>query len=388
MSRDLRDKTESVATSRGAPPEPLRVVHVVAPARYGGLERVVQALSAGQAAAGERVQVVAILERRGEHPFVSAVRSAGVRVAVLRMPRRGYINEYRQLRELIREVTPDVVHTHGYRPDILASRAARAERVPVVATSHGFSYGAWRNRLYEWLQRRAFRSFDAVVAVSRPMSEMLRSAGVPARLLHVVPNGLSDEVVYDRARARELLGIPAEAFRIGWVGRFAWAKAVDIFIESVALIQDVPWTASIIGTGEGEAEARALAERLGVAARIQWHGYVADAGHSLAAFDAMVISSRTEGTPISLLEAMRAQVPLITTSVGGIPDVVSEAHAWLVPPHDPNAIAAAVRDVWSRPTERVTRTAAAFNRLRSFGVEQWVESYERVYRSVLGSTSA
>ena len=99
------------------------------------------------------------------------------------MPGRAYLRERAAIARLLREVRPDVVHTHGYRPDVLDAGVARGQGIAVVTTVHGFTGGGWKNRVYEWLQCRAFRRFDAVVAVSRPLVGLLERRGHPVSLV-------------------------------------------------------------------------------------------------------------------------------------------------------------------------------------------------------------
>src|SRR5437879_12795654 len=99
---------------------------------------------------------------------------------------RAYWRERRAVAALCRRIRPDVIHTHGYRPDVVDASVARRLGIPVVTTVHGFTGGGWKNRCYEWLQRRAFRRCDAVVAVCRTLVVGLARGGVPrGRLMDV-----------------------------------------------------------------------------------------------------------------------------------------------------------------------------------------------------------
>jgi glycosyltransferase involved in cell wall biosynthesis len=119
-----------------------------------------------------------------------------------------------------------------------------------------------------------------------------------------------------------------------------------------------------------------------VQARITWHGTVASAGRLMQAFDCFVLSSRTEGTPIVLLEAMAARVPVVATRVGGVPDVVTENEALLVPREDPEAIGHAIRRIITDPASAAQRAEAALHRLADFQPEPWLEKYESVYAAI------
>jgi glycosyltransferase involved in cell wall biosynthesis len=116
---------------------------------------------------------------------------------------------------------------------------------------------------------------------------------------------------------------------------------------------------------------------------------VTEAAPLFPAFDVFVLSSRTEGTPIVLFEAMAAGVPVVATAVGGVPGVVSPAEAVLIPPGDPASLAAAIRTTLRDPAAARERTRAARQRLeREFGAQPWLERYDVVYRRVARGRAA
>jgi glycosyltransferase involved in cell wall biosynthesis len=118
--------------------------------------------------------------------------------------------------------------------------------------------------------------------------------------------------------------------------------------------------------------------------RVHFHGSREGAASLFRAFDVWVLSSRSEGTPMVLFEAMAAGVPIVATDVGGVGDVVSEVEACLVPPEDPEALAACVRDIYAGRLHTRERVKAAGTRLlEHFGTEQWIERHVEVYRSLL-----
>ena len=157
----------------------LSIVHALAPAPFGGLETVLRHLATGLQAAGEDVTVAPILSPGDaeEHPFLRSLEQTGVRLEPLLITGRGYLAERRGIRELLQRVRADVLHTHGYRPDVVDSGVAARAGIPRVTTVHGFTGGGRKNRLYEALQRRTFRRFDAVVAVSAKLEAELESLG-------------------------------------------------------------------------------------------------------------------------------------------------------------------------------------------------------------------
>jgi len=367
------------------------ILHVVAPAEFGGLERVVQMLTGGLRGLDHEVHVAAVLPAAtaGE-PFLAPLASAGVFTHRIAVSGRAYRRERAAIEAVCRAVRPDAVHTHGYRPDVVDAGVARHLQIPVVTTAHGFTGGPLRNRVYEYLQRRAFRRFDAVVAVSRSLTAHLMRAGVSKTRIHTVPNAWHRRSsALDRATARRLLGLPAEGFVAGWVGRLSGEKGPDILVDALPHLHGLPLTVSVMGSGVDQLSLQQRARELGVAERLRWHGIVPDADRLFAAFDVCVLSSRTEGTPMVLFEAIAAGVPVVATSVGGVPDVVSREEAVVVRPGDPAALAAGIRDVYEETAASAQRAERARIRLqRDFDVGPWLERYVDIYRRVTRRAAA
>lgn len=359
------------------------VLHLLAPAAVGGLESVVASLSSGQAARGRDVSVGMVLDRNpGDHPFVDRLRDAGVPHTTLEVSPRRYLREVRGIRRLLDGRRPEVVHTHGYRADVIGGRVARAEGYPVVSTVHGFTGGGLKNRFYEVLQRLSLRRFDAVVAVSRPLREELESWGVPPGNLHVVPNAwTNNQELLGREEARRRLDLPPDAWVIGWVGRLNRLKSGDVMLEALAQVEVEEAFLSVVGDGPEREPLERLARQLGIRDRVRFHGLVPGAASLYRAFDVFVLSSRSEGTPISLLEALHARVPVVATRVGGVPDVVGPEEAILVSPDAPGAIASAIEEVRSAPGEARERARQGRHRLdREFDRSRWLNRYDKVYR--------
>lgn len=363
----------------------MTIVHAFALGEVGGLFRVVEALSCGQARRGNEVHAAAVVERgHAGHPMLDILREAGVGVRVIAIGSRDYVGERRQIADLCRRLRPQAFHTHGYRSDVVDAGVARRLGIPTITTVHGFTGGDWKNRFYERLQRSAYRRFDAVIAVSRRLCGELAARGVPRERLHVLPNAWSGRPKpLEPARARRELGLPEGRLHIGWVGRLSREKAPDTLIDALAHVGDVPITVSMLGDGRERTALERRARALGVAQHVRWYGNVVEAGRLASAFDIFVLSSRTEGTPIVLLEAIAAGVPVVATRVGGVPDVVTAREAIVVEPDDPAALGAAIRAIHQDPVGAADRATAARQRLSSdFALDPWLERYEALYRSL------
>ncbi len=368
----------------------MRIVHLLAPAPFGGLERVVTLLAAGLHRRGHAVSVGALVEQGAvqEPGLVKALAQTGVPVEVIRAPHRAYRRERAMVRSLLQGARPDVVHTHGYHADVLAAPVARGMGCPVVATVHGYIGGGLKNRWYEWLDRRALRRMDAVLAVAGPLRSRLIRSGVAAERVHLVRNSYTPPGEFlARAEARRRLGIAAGAPLVGWVGRVTPEKGLDLALHALRLAANPNLELSVIGAGRMEPELRAVAAAHGLADRVHWHGAVEEAWRCFPAFDVFCLSSRTEGTPMVVLEAMAARVPIVATGVGGVPDLLGPAEGFVVTPEDPAALARALeRALGEEGAHRATEAERRL--LAEFGVEPWLERHVTIYRAVAGGRVA
>ncbi|HEX3866450.1 MAG TPA: glycosyltransferase, partial [Gemmatimonadaceae bacterium] len=367
----------------------MKIVQLLAPARVGGLESVVRALAIGHHRLGHQVTVVPVVAASDE-AFAAPLSRAGVEVRPIIANGRAYRQERAAFREILLSLRSDVVHSHGYHCDVLLAPVARRERIATVSTMHGFTRGDWRNRLYEFLDRRAVRKFDAVVAVSRLIAEEIRDSGVSAERVHVAFNAYSRlSSPLDRDGARRELGLAPERFVVGWVGRMTHEKGLDVLVNGLPALRDLPLAICAIGDGPQRAGETIRAESLGVADMIEWRGVVLDAGRLFSAFDAFVLSSRTEGVPIVMLEAMAANVPLVVTSVGGIPDVVTADEAILVPSELPDALSAGIRSVFGDRHGASIRARAAYEKVqREFSEGPWLARYAEIYAGAIRRAAA
>lgn len=245
-----------------------------------------------------------------------------------------------------------------------------------------------KNRAYEALQRFVFRRFDAVVAVSRPQADQLRASGVSDRRLHIIPNALAPHnAPLDRAAARRALELPLDGLLAGWVGRVSREKGADVFIDALSSIGDRVIQGVIVGDGPERTTEQARADSI-APGRFLWLGAVPDAARYFAAFDLFVMSSRAEGLPMVLLEAMAAGVPIVTTNVGGIPDLLSPAEGVLVSPDDPKALASAMRAALDdRAAASARARAAQLRQHAEFDVGPWSDRYETLYRHLIALSS-
>lgn len=358
---------------------------IVAPAAFGGLERVVQALAEGVAADGWRVVLIVVHEPGIEVPeWARELEARGIAVEEVSSGRLAYIRERRVVAELLRRHGVDVVHTHGDRVDVLHGTAAAGAGRITVSTAHGFSRAGMKGRLIEWAHARALSRFRAVVAVSRPLAEVLMSRGIGAQKIVTIPNGLSTHAPprLSREAARSQLGLVTDRRTIGWVGRFSREKDPMFQIRAFGAMIDREALLCMIGDGPELDACRALARELGVADRIVFAGAHQQAAILFAAFDAFALSSSTEGTPIVLLEAIDAPLPIVATRVGGVPDLITGVGK-LVDHGDVGAMASCLDEIIKEPNDAAVRAIQRAKASTQDTRGAWVGRYSALYARLL-----
>jgi glycosyltransferase involved in cell wall biosynthesis len=369
----------------------MRILHMLAPAETGGLEQVVQTLVNGLSQRAHDVHVAAAFTpAAGDlscHPFLAPLRETNTPLHIIRVNTRAYSQEHAEVRRLCQRLAPAIVHTHGYRSDLVHAAAARHEGVPTITTVHGFTGGGLRNRLYEYIQRRSFSSFDAVVAVSAPMCDRLIRAGVPPKRLHLIRNaGPAPPPLLSREEARQRLGLPLDGHQIGWIGRLSHEKGADVLLHALELIPDRRVGATFVGDGPQHTQLQSIARKQKLLDRVRFAGRITPAAALLRAFDLFVLCSRTEGTPIVLFEAMDALVPIVATRVGGVPDVIDNSSGVLIDQPNPVLLARAIINLLANPQRRRQLAQHAYARLhRHFSRGPWISAHEQLYFQVTSS---
>lgn len=372
----------------GGPPATrgLSILHVTAPGPVGGLESVVRTTATGLQRRGHRVGVIAVVEPgQPDHPFVASLRDEGVETTQLNLPARAYVREVHYVAAEIRRFAPDVIHTHGSRADLLHFPTARWLGIPIVTTLHGSSMRGGLAGLSERFQGTLLKWFDAVVAVSSPLARELTERGVSSDKVHLIPNSPGTTVTpLPRQVARDQLGLgESDTPVIGWVGRLIPVKGGEVFLRALACLTGERWTGSMIGDGPERGVLERLADELGIGSRMRFHGSMPDAAKYQSAFDLFVLSSHSEGIPMVVFEATAAGTPVVASAVGGIPDVLSEREAHLVPAGDVDALAGAIRATLNDLEGAREQAARARERIGAeFSEEAWLDQYERLYRDL------
>lgn len=334
---------------------------------------------------------IAVLKREGA--FTPLVEAIGLPIADLGVGRRIYdpsgLRGLLRLVSLVREFRPDVIHGYLFGPNLFAALAGRLCGVPVVCVAKR-NVDAFESPRQIAVQRLAHRLATHVTAVSREVAASSVALGVPAARVTVIENGV-DVARFDGATRREPLpgleGVPADVPLLGSVGCLAPRKDYGTLLAALArLAARHDFRCAIAGDGPDRAALEARAAELGLTARVRFLGERSDVDRLLPTFDLFTLSSREEGIPNALLEAMAAARPCVATRVGGNAEVLEDGRTgWLVPPQDPESLAAALAEALARPDEAARRGAAArAAMIAERSIEAMVRRHEAFYRRALG----
>src|SRR5262245_16755887 len=308
-----------------------------------------------------------------------------------------------RLARLIRRERPDILHTHTAKAGTVGRVAALLagwHRPPIVVhTFHGHVlrgyFGPVRSRFFRLLERWLARHTTALIAVSPQVRDDLVALGVaPAERFVVVRLGIElDERVAPaqdgRAESRRYLGITDDRFAVGWIGRMTAVKRTDDVLVAFKHLRDdgVDAVLCMVGDGPDRPELERRAHELGIVRETLFLGYQEDVAPFYAAFDALVLASSKEGTPVSAIEALAAGRPAVATSVGGVPDVVEEGvDGFLVEPGATDALADRLAQLARDDALRERMGRAGRERvLPRYAVDRLVDDVDRLYRSLLRS---
>jgi glycosyltransferase involved in cell wall biosynthesis len=368
---------------------PIRVAHLIQNLNYGGMERVLHSLGSHLPRHGFEVHVV-VLQYLGR--FAEELEGA---VTFHQVPPMGRLSLLHPgaLIETLRRVGPQVVHSHS-GVWLKASRAARVAGVPVmVHTEHGRPDPV--PVADRCIDNIASRMTDQVIAVSEPLAAVLRQQVVhdPGKI-RVIQNGVDTERLgrpVDRRALRAELGLPPEGLVIGSIGRLEPVKNYPLALRAFAGLTLPAGIATprlvLVGDGSERQRLEGEAQRLGIADRVHFLGWRADAERLYPAFDIFSLTSTSEGTSISLLEAMSCGICPVVTDVGGNRAVLGpELTRLLVPSEDPASLTARWAEQLSDPGLRTSLGAQARERVRAtFSLEHMVREHADLYRSLVSA---
>jgi glycosyltransferase involved in cell wall biosynthesis len=363
-------------------------VHIDTATTWRGGQNQVLLTVMGLAAAGERTLLVA-------HPDGELRRRAaeGLEFIALAPGHELDLKAGWRLSRLINRTRPDVVHAHdphGVAMAALGVSMSTLQPVPPLVASRRVDFHLKRHSFSQW----KYRQVAAFIAASSAIADVLAADGIPRSRIFTVHEGIDVERVANVAPAsvHAELYLPTHAPLVGNIGALVPHKGQRHLIDAAALVvRDVPDARFVIlGEGELRDALEHQVRHLHLERHVFLPGFRADVLALLKGFDVFVMSSETEGLGTSILDAMACSKPVVGTSAGGIPEVVEDgATGYLVPPHDPKAMAGAIVELLRDPERCARMGEAGLSRVRErFTLERMIEGTRDVYARVAAAARA
>ena len=390
MNTQVESKAEGPQAGPAIPDARRRITvfHLIGSLRVGGAEQ--QVVSLAPLFDKQKFKVMVCAMQPGG-ALRDRLDQAGIEYICINYRIRSYIPVMLRFISLLKREKVDILHTHMYT----ASRFGRIAGViagvrVMIATDHGRDpWKKWWDIAFDriMIKRTALR-----IGVSQDLVDIIKMCeNPPPEKLAMIPNGVDSERFKcgegERNRVRAEFGIADDEILVGAVGRLVDPKAFHILIEAVSLLaRRMPRVRLVlVGDGNLRPELEKQAADLGVPGLVLFAGMRMDIPAVLSAIDVFTISSKSEGLPVSLLEAMVAGRPIVTTKVGGIPEVVGDhQEALLVEPNNPTALADAIAEVILNPEPAAQRARLAQEKATSeYSVAATVRTLEQVYCRLL-----
>jgi glycosyltransferase involved in cell wall biosynthesis len=339
---------------------------------------------------GHEVGLVAAPEPR----FMEGAKALGVKI----FPNPHFVRsirpwkDFRALWSVFRAIklfNPEFVHCHSTKAGYAARFACAILRKPVIFTAHGWAFtegrSFWARKLLALAERLAAKVTIKIICVSEHDRELaLRWKVARPEQLVVIYNGIDPEpfLEADGAFLRKELALQDEPV-LAFVGRLAPQKDPLTLIDAVKRL--FKGILLVVGDGELRSQVESHITENHLEKRVKLLGQRSDIPQILAASDIFVLSSRWEGLPYTIIEAMMAGLPVVATKVGGVPELVEDGiTGFLVPPRDPEALAQALQKLIDDPELRKTMGQAGREKaLREFTLDRMLHETERVYQEVI-----
>lgn len=385
----------------------LRIALVVTPTEFGGAEKVsLTLLRMINRDAFTIIPVVLVRPWEGKNFFLRELEGENYEYVTIpvslfeRSVRKDYFRVMRCFRLLwsiaMRE-SFDLIHTNGYFADIIGIPMARMRGIPIVSTCHGFIANDVKLGVYNLLDRVALLFANRIIAVSETIKKDLSAIGIRESKIEVIQNSVQTDsnpaiLISKRKQIRQRVNLSESDIVIGYVGRLSEEKGIKFLIEAVSLLDqtNLPTKLLLIGDGQQRLELERFVEKKNLTKLVIFAGFQKHIEDWLPALDIFALPSLTEGTPMALLEAMAQGLPVVASSVGGIPSIIRSGHnGILTQPANPREMADAICTLYQNDQLRSSIGSEAKKTIHeTFNVTDWVRKIEAVYLKLLDGAMA
>lgn len=372
---------------------PIHVMQLGSPTGLYGAERWILALVSHLDRSAIRSSIATIIDEPG---MTSAVASEARRMGLeaFEIEASGRVNwaAVSALRRLVTEEAVSILHTHGYKTDLVGLLAVRGTGCRIISTPHGWDDSAgFRVKCYQLIDKASFPFFDAVVPLSGELHDGLRRWPGTRRHLRLIQNAVDlSELDASGAVAQEIAEWKSQgAFVIGYIGQLIERKGLDVLLEAFASWAVPEARLVLVGDGPQRRQLEKLASDRGIAGRVAFTGFRSDRLDWLRGFDVFVLPSRLEGIPRCLMESLAARVPVIATNIPGCTELIVDGETGLlIPPDSPERLLKALQSMKSSTLRQqlVSRGRALVAERHS--AQRMAREYQSLYMELSGKPVA
>ena len=352
----------------------MKIAFVITTLSYGGAEQQLLLLCRGLKRNGHDI-VVGYLKPGGELQKAFQIDNIPVRSFDMKSSFDFLVQS--RIQDWLKEYSPDIVHTHLFKADFYAGRAALSLGIPLISTKHNLDQYL-KQPLIAWLARDLAQRSRRIIAVSNAVRDyLIKVAGFRSEWIDVIRVGI--EPILETSQH-----VPGSRIRFGVVARLAKQKGHQLLLNSFhkAKQQHPEMELLLFGDGPLRNDLEAEVRELHLQDSVRFMGTVLDPNNIYSQFDVCVLPSLWEGAPVVLLEAMARGIPLIATSVGGVPEMLSSDCGILVPPSDQDALTQALVRMNDDHEFRSMLSKAGPLRVRNFAFEKTLEMHLRIYGTI------
>ena len=368
----------------------MKIMLVIGGGEKGGSRNHIITLAEGLRKKGVLVELICFLE----DIVAETARAHNIPVKVFPMKSIIDLRVLKQFQVYINKKTPHLLHTHGVRANFIGRLAGRNAGIPIVTTVHSSIYHDYSKRLkrvlYQRIEKLTRPFTNRFIAVAESLRKELISDGVRSDRIEVVYNGLSPDFIIDQPVVpflRAELGIAENIPILITVGRIEEVKNQAMLLQVFATLKqnNIDFHGVIVGDGPLLSELQEQARKLEIDHIVHFLGFRKDIFELLSEANLFILTSRMEGLPITLLESMAANTPIIATNVGGMPEVVRLAqNGYIVPVDDVEQFAARIQEILVQPELNRQLAEKGRSALQThFAADKFIEKTIAVYQIVI-----
>lgn len=357
----------------------MRILHLRSSEFFGGPERAI----VGQCRHLKKFEMIcgSFIRKGRTNRFLDECDAAGIKTLAIPDSFAGDFRIIKKIRNIIEANKIDLIVSHDYKSNFFTYYSVKKTSARQAAHFRGWTAEDFKDKIYNRINWVYLKKIPVILTVSEPTSKFLISRGIDPGRIKVVFNAIEceDNIVRDRNYTRK----PGEKLNIVAAGRLSREKGYDVLLEAVSLIKKTapPFVISIYGHGPDEEMLKSRAGQLDITDRIEFCGFVDDIKPVLRKADFMVLPSRSEGMPNVILEAWSQKLGVISTAVGGVPEMIKSGRdGLLVPPENAAALGDGLLRALSNPAEMDTYGERGYEIVRKkYSYQKQAELLEEIY---------